>query len=198
MTDKKIIKKRGDAAVTRAKILEIATELFAQRGYEDVGMREIAGKAGVTAAMINRYFGTKEALFVELMGDAFSFGFFMEGERHNFGERIARTMLEPCGPFKDKSEHKRHSRTFQIVMRSAAIDGAPQHIQEFMDKQLWLPMIKWLGGKHANERAELIVSTLFGFVLMHKKIGSPSLAQSNNEVLVKMLSTTLQNYVDAG
>ena len=194
----KTTKKRGDATITRAKIIEAAADLFVERDYESVGMREIASKAGVTAAMINRYFGTKESLFIELMGNAFSFEFFTKCERHEYGETVASSMFEPCGPFKDEEEHNKHFKSFQIVMRSATLDGAHPQIQEYLDKQLWQPLIKWLGGKNAHERAELIVSTLIGFVLMHKKIGSPSQSKSNIELLRTMLATTLQNYVDAG
>lgn len=192
------INKRGDAKVTRAKILDIATQLFVERGYEDVGMREIAAKAGVTAAMINRYFGTKEALFVELIGDAFVFTDLMEGSRSDFGQRVANVLMQPCGPFENRCAEEQHFRMLQIILRSAATEGAPRQIQEILDTQIWQPMIAFLGGKHAHERAELIVSTAIGFVLMNKKVSSPSQKESRPEVLVSLLATTIQNYVDAG
>ncbi|MFT3931193.1 MAG: TetR/AcrR family transcriptional regulator [Spongiibacteraceae bacterium] len=190
--------KRGDAKVTRAKILDIATQLFVERGYEDVGMREIAAKAGVTAAMINRYFGTKEALFVELIGDAFVFTELLDGPRAEFGKKIATMLLQPCGPFENRSEEEQHFKMLQIIFRSAATEGAPRQIQEILDKQIWQPIIAFLGGKHAHERAELIVSTAIGFVLMNKKVSSPSQKESRPEVLASLLATTIQNYVDAG
>ena len=189
-------KKRGDAKVTRARILEIATVLFVERGYEDVGVREIAAKAGVTAAMINRYFGTKEALFLEMMGDAFSFKVFMGGERADFGKKMASTIFQPYGPFTSRSAEEAHFRMLQIVLRSAASDGAPDQIQAFLDKQLWRPMIDWLGGENANERAELIVATLIGFVLMNRKVSSPSQKNSRVSVLASLLAVTIQRYVD--
>lgn len=189
--------KRGDAKVTRAKILDIATLLFVERGYEDVGMREIAAKAGVTAAMINRYFGTKEALFVELIGDAFVFTELMEGPRSTFGHRIATILLQPCGPFENRCAEEKHFKMLQIILRSAATEGAPQHIQEILDKQIWQPLIAFLGGKHAHECAELIVATAIGFVLMNKKVSSPSQKKSQPEVLASLLATAIQNYVDA-
>ena len=62
---------RRDAAATRAAILASARRHFAARGYEHAGVRDIAAEAGVTAALVNRYFGTKEQLFREALEDAF-------------------------------------------------------------------------------------------------------------------------------
>ncbi|MGZ8814950.1 MAG: TetR family transcriptional regulator [Mycobacterium sp.] len=37
-----------------------------------MGLREIAGDAGVTAMMVNRYFGSKEQLFAGAVESAFA------------------------------------------------------------------------------------------------------------------------------
>ena len=60
-------KRKRDAAATREAILEAATRRFATQGYERAGAREIAADAGVTAALVNRYFGSKEGLFAEVI-----------------------------------------------------------------------------------------------------------------------------------
>ena len=60
-------KRRRDAADTREAILEAATRRFATHSYEHAGVREIAADAGVTAALVNRYFGSKEKLFDEVI-----------------------------------------------------------------------------------------------------------------------------------
>ncbi len=188
--------KRGDAKVTRAKILDIATMLFVERGYEEVGLREIAAKAGVTAAMINRYFGTKEALFVELIGDTFLFTEMLEGPRSEFGHKIATTLLQPYGPFESRCAEEEHFKMLQIIIRSAATGGAPLQIQEILDKQLWQPLIDYLGGKNPHERAELIVATIIGFVLMNRKVHSQSQKKSQPQVLASLLATAIQSQVD--
>src|SRR5690242_2816561 len=54
-----------NATATRQAILDSAVRSFADAGYDGVGVREIAGAAGVTAMMVNRYFGSKEQLFAE-------------------------------------------------------------------------------------------------------------------------------------
>ena len=51
----------------RARILEAATILFAELGYEAASTRQIAKEAGANMAMINYYFGSKEGVFMEIM-----------------------------------------------------------------------------------------------------------------------------------
>ena len=61
------IPRRRNAAVTREAILLSARKAFAQSGYDGAGVREIAAGAGVTAMLVNRYFGSKEQLFSEVV-----------------------------------------------------------------------------------------------------------------------------------
>src|ERR1700754_3812304 len=58
-------KRPRNAAATRDAILRSAIDAFARHGYDGAGVREIAASAGVTAMLVNRYFGSKEQLFAE-------------------------------------------------------------------------------------------------------------------------------------
>ena len=51
----------------RRLILETSLELFANKHFTKVSMREIAAAAGMSAALIYRHFPSQEALFVEVM-----------------------------------------------------------------------------------------------------------------------------------
>ena len=51
----------------RQKILDCAEELFALSGYDGVSVRAITSRAGVDVSQVNYYFGTKDALFEEVM-----------------------------------------------------------------------------------------------------------------------------------
>lgn len=53
----------ADAAATRARILDVARGMFAERGYADTPSREIAAAAGVTVGAIFHHFGSKPGLF---------------------------------------------------------------------------------------------------------------------------------------
>ncbi|MCP4657706.1 MAG: helix-turn-helix transcriptional regulator, partial [bacterium] len=49
-----------DAAATREALLEAATELFAERGFDGAKVEAIARRAGVNKAMISYHFGGKQ------------------------------------------------------------------------------------------------------------------------------------------
>jgi AcrR family transcriptional regulator len=50
--------------------LRVAHELFAERGFADVTMDEIAGAVGVTKPLLYNYFGNKERLYIACMEQA--------------------------------------------------------------------------------------------------------------------------------
>ncbi len=50
-----------------ARLLDAASELFAERGYAAVGIREIAKRAGVTVGALYHYAASKEMLLVNLL-----------------------------------------------------------------------------------------------------------------------------------
>jgi AcrR family transcriptional regulator len=51
----------------RAHILAAATRLFAERGPDAVGLKEVAREAGVSHALVTHYFGTYHALVDEAL-----------------------------------------------------------------------------------------------------------------------------------
>ncbi|MDT8911435.1 helix-turn-helix domain-containing protein [Amycolatopsis sp. PS_44_ISF1] len=52
-------------AATRQKIAEAALRLFAERGYEEVGIRDVAAEADVAVTTLFSHFASKEALVFE-------------------------------------------------------------------------------------------------------------------------------------
>ncbi|MCA1690460.1 MAG: TetR/AcrR family transcriptional regulator, partial [Actinobacteria bacterium] len=47
----------------RRQLLDAGAALFAERAYEEISMREIAGAAGVSKALLYHYFPSKTDLF---------------------------------------------------------------------------------------------------------------------------------------
>lgn len=64
--------KRGDrgGARTRARIAEVATDLFLKRGFEDVTITEVAAAAGVSKVTVFTHFDRKEDLLFDRIPDA--------------------------------------------------------------------------------------------------------------------------------
>jgi AcrR family transcriptional regulator len=57
---------------TRVRILEVALELFARRGFEETTTRDIARAAKIASGTLFNYFATKEAIIESYVGDAYA------------------------------------------------------------------------------------------------------------------------------
>ena len=68
-TDKSTFKqlREDEREVRKQLIIRAAMELFEEKSFHDIGMRDIAVKAGVSAASIYRYFPSRDDLFVEAL-----------------------------------------------------------------------------------------------------------------------------------
>jgi len=53
----------ADADATRQRMLDRAVELFAEHGLGGTSVRDVAGAAGVSLAMVHHYFGGKNELY---------------------------------------------------------------------------------------------------------------------------------------
>ncbi|MDZ7830687.1 MAG: TetR/AcrR family transcriptional regulator [Desulfobacterales bacterium] len=59
--------REDEREVRKQLIIKAAMELFEEKSFHDIGMRDIAVKAGVSAASIYRYFPSRDDLFVEAL-----------------------------------------------------------------------------------------------------------------------------------
>lgn len=57
---------------TRQRILEVAKERFAQKGFEATTTRDIASAAGIAVGTLFNYFSTKEAIVACMVSDAYT------------------------------------------------------------------------------------------------------------------------------
>lgn len=69
---RKRVRPRPDGVATRAKLLGVAIDLFAERGHDGVSMRDIAAAGGATLPAIYYHFGDKRALYLAACFELFS------------------------------------------------------------------------------------------------------------------------------
>jgi AcrR family transcriptional regulator len=98
----------GDSGA-KARLLTAAIALFDVKGYAATTVREIVNSAGVTQPVLYYYFGNKEGIFLELMGDAF--------ERF---ERVMGETREISGSAVDRIRHL-CDRTLALIFDNIAI-----------------------------------------------------------------------------
>jgi AcrR family transcriptional regulator len=182
---------RRDAAATRAAILASARRHFAARGYEHAGVRDIAAEAGVTAALVNRYFGTKEQLFREALEDAFVLPTLLPASPSELGAALAPYAAHPA------SRRKRDFDPLQLMLSSVGSPAAAAIVREALDRRSIGALAAWLGGEDAELRAALIVSCMAGLAVVRKMVGSRAFSAANEDRLEELFAPVLQACVAA-
>src|ERR1700738_370402 len=86
-------KRLRNAVATREAILHSALAAFSHHGYDGIGVREIAQAAGVTAVLVNRYFGSKEELFAAAVELAFADNSLFSGEPTTLAKRLTAAVM---------------------------------------------------------------------------------------------------------
>jgi AcrR family transcriptional regulator len=163
-------RRRRDAAATREAILRSALVAFTGHGYDGVGVRDIAGAAGVTAMLVNRYFGSKERLFAEVVEVAFADRTLIADDVESLS-RFAASALVAAEP--------RSVDGFLLMLRSVANPRAAEILRAGIDAHFQRPLQALLPGAHARERAALFLSVLAGVRLMQHVLDSPALATAD-------------------
>lgn len=62
----------ANAEETKQRILDAASKLFAEGGFEGTSVRQIASSAGVSLGMIRHYYGSKEGLYRACIDSAYA------------------------------------------------------------------------------------------------------------------------------
>lgn len=82
----------SEKADVRERLLDAATELAVEQGFEACGLREIAARAEVSPAMISYYFGDRDGLYEAMFGRAFE----------RISEKVAAVMADPLRSGRDR------------------------------------------------------------------------------------------------
>lgn len=179
---------------TRQLIVSTAARLFAARGYDTVGVREIGAAAGLNPALINLYFGSKAGLFREIARDAFGGGELLSGDLRELGAQWAHFTVK--GVSGRKARLQASNRALQLMIRSASSPVASRSVREAIAEQIVAPIARRLSGPHRDERAGLIASYLLGFSLMQRVIGVAALADGDADVLIEHLARATQDCIE--
>ena len=182
-----------NAAATRAAILASARAAFAQAGYDGVGVREIAGRAGVTAMLVNRYFGSKEQLFAEVVAETMMTPSVLTEAvtgSPELSRALAAALVEHTGAAPLDG--------FLIMLRSIANPRAAEIWRGQVEAHHQRQMTEALGGARASERAALVLAMLAGFQVMRQMVGLSALADAEPGVLARLLAPVFRQLVEAG
>lgn len=178
------------AAGTKAAILSSARKAFAEAGYDGAGLRGIAKEAGVTAMMVNRYFGSKEQLFAEVVAASMADPVILTPGNlasPTIGRDLAAALVGLTGPGKYPLDG------FLILFRSASSPTAARIAREQITAIHQATASNAMrDGAYIAQRAAILLSLVAGIQMMRQMIGLSALTESDPATLVDLLSPLFQ------
>jgi len=184
--------RRPGGADTRTQLLDAARVEFAERGYDGATVRMIADRAGVDPAMVNHWFGGKEALFTaaldlpldptEILAEV------LPGDPERIGERITArflTVWDATG-----------GEPLPAIIQSVASHGAAARmLREFFGNVLVGRIAAAVAPDRPELRTALCGSQLFGLGLVRYVLTLEPLASADHATVVAAIAPTLQRYL---
>jgi AcrR family transcriptional regulator len=185
--------RRRNAVTTRVAILNSARAAFTRSGYDGAGVREIAAGAGVTAMLVNRYFGSKEQLFAEVVAETMADPIVLTPEIMASSE-AGKAMATALVGLTDADATPLDG--FLIMLRSASSIRAAEIGREQIERHHHNTLATALTGALAPQRAALILSLVAGFQVMRQMIGLSALVDAQRESLIALLAPVFQQLLD--
>ena len=184
--------RRPGGADTRAALLEAARVEFAERGYEGATVRRIAERAGVDAAMVNHWFGGKDALFtasIDLpVSPAEIHAMVVPGDPEQLGARIVARFLAVW----DATGGGPLAALLQSV---AGHENAARMLREFVTERLIGPIVTSVAPDAPMLRGALVASQLIGLALARYVLRLEPLASADQAAVVAAVAPNLQRYL---
>jgi len=176
-------------AATRAAILQSALHQFTRHGYGGVGIREIADGAGADKALIARYFGSKEGLFAEAVPATFDPTALLDGERADFGRRLAMHIVE--------ADAHKDIDPMLATIRSLGDAAACEQLRHGLEQRFITAVAEWIGTDDAPHRAALLTAQVLGLSIAINVLSLPTLTTIGRDQLIDLIAPIFQSTIDA-
>jgi AcrR family transcriptional regulator len=182
--------RKRDAQATRAALLEAAKAQFAKLGYDSATLRDIAAAAGADVALVGRYFGGKEGLFIEALKASIGTGRWREWDPASLPREVAAMMAgSPHG-----SEER--TQSFQFLLRAATSPTTAPMLNVAVKERFLAAIRDWLGGEDGEARARVLAAVFIGF-LVERLIRDEPLQGREREVFIDRAAAILEALVAA-
>jgi len=174
-------RRHRDAAATRADLLRAARRRFARDGYDRVSVRDIAADAGANVALISRYFGSKDGLFVEALSAVGRFPDLRETPPAELPARMLAGIL-------DQPDAYGGQNPITALLRSSGHEGVAEQMRAHIDTDLTRRLAALSPREDATVRADLFVALMLGIGVLHSVIRKQPLAGQRSEQLQPHIS----------
>lgn len=162
--------------------------MFTEKGYTATSVRAIAAAVGVDAALVIRYFGSKERLFVETIQLPGFIERALEGPIEGLGERIVAAMFA--------GDLEARLSVFGAQMRAADSDSIRKMMRETSERTFFEPLVQLLGGPDARLRGRLIGAQVIGLLTTLTLGENEELSPANRDLLIKTYGRAVQALIE--
>jgi AcrR family transcriptional regulator len=184
--------RRPGPTTTREAITEAARRQFAELGYDRATLRGIAGEAGVDAALVMRFYGSKEALFREVMAlppaVAEAMAGLADGPTESVGRRLAEVIV---GMLEDP---RSRSIVLGRIRSASSHPEAAALVRETVERDVGR-LVAALTDDEPETRAVLVGSQVVGLALARHVVRVEPLASMPAADVVDYIAPTFQHYL---
>jgi TetR/AcrR family transcriptional repressor of nem operon len=173
---------RTQAAENRETVINVASRLFRERGFDGIGLKDLMKGAGLTQGAFYKQFESKDDLAAQASRRA------MESATNRWSAAVAAKPEDPLGAVidfylsKGHREEKMDGCPVVALGSDAARQGAEVKASFETGIREYLEMLgSWVGGADndkAGGKAMAILSTMVGAVLLSRVVNDPNLAQA--------------------
>ncbi len=180
---------RSSSSDRQQLILEAATKLFADLGYEKTTIRLVAETAGVDPKLVMHYFVNKQRLFMSTVKVP-----------KEVGKAIALLKLAPKGTLgKSITEviwMAQKSGSLQtlvgVIRASASEPEAAEMFRQFYLDNLLIPIVRGLAVDNKELRAAMLSSLMAGYTFTHHIVGIEAFVGASEKTRKQLFAAIVQ------
>ena len=150
----------------RAELLDIAAKLFAERGFKNTTVRDIAEEAGILSGSLYHHFASKEAMVDELL-DTFQTELWEQYDAIDASDRTPREKLEAVVRASFDAIDQHHSEVAIFQTDAAYLSGFERftYLEERNKRfrELWTRLLSQ-GVESGELRADLDIELVYRFL----------------------------------
>ena len=173
---------RTRAAENRQTVINVASRLFRERGFDGIGLKDLMEGAGLTQGAFYKQFGSKEDLAVEASRRA------LESASGRWSDAAAQNPDDPLGAVigfylsGDHREEKMDGCPIVALGSDAARQGSEVKasfetgIKDHLE--ILSRLIAKTNGEKPKGKAMAILSTMVGALMLSRVVNDPDLAQA--------------------
>jgi len=181
------------APPNRQAILEAAQQQFSERGYSGATIRRIAAAAGIDAALVHHYFGSKDELLLAAMqpDDTEITAQLIRGRRRDIGARFVRSVLQVY----ECHESGGHGTLLGLLRSAATHEDAARVLRESLDRGGVAQLLEGLQVSQPRLRAALVATELAGLVMARYVVRLEPIASLDVDTLAALFGPVFQRFI---